>query len=465
MGKCISCGISNNQYKFILLYLLFALINESSYELNYYDQFNGIKVIFMDIENKIFKYFTFIRRKIIGYLGTFIITIIYMVCNIIKKRKEQKNDKEESPGTIILIHENKGDEKQKFSVLGVIIIILGWVLEEQAIDKYEKTLCHLDFWMLELIIISFLNSKMFHIEIYKHQIFVLFFSLFPILFKIITIILEIKDNNENFIYETKLYLIPLGLLIYFLLIALKAYIIIKIKILMDLKYISSNSLLMGYGFIGTIVCSILAILSSFSSITKNSNLSYIYIEKVNSYYEYFQIFKDLSKTQMIAEIIILLLGMITSYFMKFLFIIIIKYLTPVHIVFLTPIFYFLTKFILIIYNIIYCSITKDFTHFFNEQSMRFIKEKFSLDILGDIFSFFGFLIYLEIIELNCCGFNYNLRNKIINRGNLELMNMDGYISSESSNTSLSEESNSICDDINSINTMNSIIDINNSIFK
>ena len=42
--------------------------------------------------------------------------------------------------------------------------------------------------------------------------------------------------------------------------------------------------------------------------------------------------------------------------------------------------------------------------------------KFLLDISGDIASIIGFLIYLEIIELNFCKLNYNLKKNIISRG-------------------------------------------------
>ena len=41
--------------------------------------------------------------------------------------------------------------------------------------------------------------------------------------------------------------------------------------------------------------------------------------------------------------------------------------------------------------------------------------KFILHIIGNWLAFIGFLVYLEIIELNFCGLNYNLRRKIIER--------------------------------------------------
>ena len=39
-----------------------------------------------------------------------------------------------------------------------------------------------------------------------------------------------------------------------------------------------------------------------------------------------------------------------------------------------------------------------------------------LNFIGDIFGFIIILIYLEILELNFCGLNLNLRKKIIERG-------------------------------------------------
>ena len=91
--------------------------------------------------------------------------------------------------------------------------------------------------------------------------------------------------------------------------------------------------------------------------------------------------------------------------------------------------------VLIIYNIFYCLINQDFSGFFNTKGNSLLTQKFILDCLGDIFSFFGFLVYLEIIELNCYGLNYNLRNKIITRARTD--------------SSLSDYN--ICDEINEEN--------------
>ena len=56
-------------------------------------------------------------------------------------------------------------------------------------------------------------------------------------------------------------------------------------------------------------------------------------------------------------------------------------------------------------------------YFFEEkrQDYKILVTKFILNSIGNCLIIFGFLIYLEIIELNFYGFNYNLRNNIIQR--------------------------------------------------
>ena len=91
---------------------------------------------------------------------------------------------------------------------------------------------------------------------------------------------------------------------------------------------------------------------------------------------------------------------------------IIKFLTPVHLIFSFPMYYFCEKLLLVINTFIFEKVL-----FINP--INFIKHIFLCDIIGDILSFFGFLIYLEIIVFKCCGLNTNLRQKIIDRGKNE----------------------------------------------
>ena len=73
----------------------------------------------------------------------------------------------------------------------------------------------------------------------------------------------------------------------------------------------------------------------------------------------------------------------------------------------------------------------------NEQIkyIKYINSRFFLDISSDIAAIIGFLIYLEIIELNFCDLNKNLRKYIIKRGKNEFSD----IKNKDENSDLSED--------------------------
>ena len=56
-----------------------------------------------------------------------------------------------------------------------------------------------------------------------------------------------------------------------------------------------------------------------------------------------------------------------------------------------------------------------------------------------IVSFIGFLIYLEIIELNCFQLDYNLRNTITRRGINESLDIENINDEDDMNDSFIEE--------------------------
>ena len=47
---------------------------------------------------------------------------------------------------------------------------------------------------------------------------------------------------------------------------------------------------------------------------------------------------------------------------------------------------------------------------------KYLKSKLILELSADFLSTIGYLIYLEIIEINIFGLNFNLRKNIIRRG-------------------------------------------------
>ena len=379
MGKCLNCLEYTKHYKYIWIAILFGLLNNCLSGMNYYDIFEEIKIINTD-EQKEFKTHGLIHQ-IFNYFGTFLISL-FILLNQQKKlfKKKPKSKKIEKIANklatkISLIH-YKAEQNYQVNIFSFLIIIFSLVFLDQVIEKYDCTLSHLDFWMIELIIISYLNSKLFKIQIYGHHKFVLFFNLFPILFKIITIYDTFKnsDNNDDnkynnedgelkIIYVVFWYWIIIGLIIYIHLITLRSYSYIKLKWFMDLKYISENKLLLYYGFIGSIFYTIIVTITTFIK-CKNNNINdptdYICSikDKNETYFESFSIYfkTKASLLEIFYEITIIILGIITFYFYKYFCLMIIKHLTPIHLIFVSPIYFFFFKASLVVYFALYCLI-------------------------------------------------------------------------------------------------------------
>ena len=308
---------------------------------------------------------------------------------------------------------------------------------------------------------------MFNLEIFRHQILTLAFNAVPVILKVVTIILSLNDEGNknnlkcddiiNFQYDyncvcfknnitksnnytndincgsNKLknlyvifkWLIPVGIIGYLLLITLRSYVNSKLKWYMDLKYISANKLLMIYGFLGTVICFITCLITTFGYCEEtfsNKKNFYDYIcilnedenNKSKPTKKYFDSFSLYFGKFDFIEIIRIFFQILFYFSNKYCSICIIKFFTPVHLIISFPVYYFIQKIILIINTLI-----RNGT-FFNDTKFNFKTEKFCLDVSGDITSFIGFLVYLEIIELNFCNLNYNLRRNIIKRGNKEL---------------------------------------------
>ena len=114
-----------------------------------------------------------------------------------------------------------------------------------------------DYWMFELLFICLITSKLFKIEIYSHQKIGIFICsiisliLGSIRFIILCIYFKDKENYSYFNIKYK-WFIPISIFIYLFIINSTSYIYTKLKIYMDLKFISAIKLLILYGIIGFI---------------------------------------------------------------------------------------------------------------------------------------------------------------------------------------------------------------------
>ena len=287
-----------------------------------------------------------------------------------------------------------------------------------------------DYWMLELVIMTYLNHKMFQLKIYKHQKLAIYLVSIPFILKSVTIILffcdennYLKDGQTNYKYNdsTSLlkslfvahaWLFPISMILYFVEMSFSAYIIINIKKIIDLKYVLISKLLIIYGFFGIVLSLFFSLITTFISCGKKNEEIYDiydYLCKVvdNNGDRFIENFKVYFTSNIWKDLLYTLIGAIGyNVYTLFLFQIV-KYLNPIYKSFASPLTFFIQKLILM-YQIN------------DNEPIKYINSSFFIDFSSDISAIIGFLIYLEIIELNFYGFNENLRINIIQRSDYEL---------------------------------------------
>ena len=182
---------------------------------------------------------------------------------------------------------------------------------------------------------------------------------------------------------------------------------------MDLEFIYPIKLLMLYGTIGFVFSSIACLIETlfkcigpdvdlFCNIYSinndiNNEINIVNNRYIENAFIFFESFSSLNSKDKIIEILIIFVGMIFQFSSFYFDILVIYYLTPLHFMFSSLVYLFMMEITILIMN-------------------HFNIFKFNLlSIFAYIFSFIGFLIYLEIIELNFCKLNYNLRKYIRER--------------------------------------------------
>ena len=153
---------------------------------------------------------------IFSYIGTSILSFIFYKIeakyyknpeNNSKEQNKQQLDNKELLDDIIYIQPPRkivNFSKNIFYYFYFIIFL--WIIIEQLIEIFVVLLKDLYYWALEIIITSLLNSKLFHLEIYKHHILVYYFYMISIILKLFPIILSFLDiGNQNYIINDTIY--------------------------------------------------------------------------------------------------------------------------------------------------------------------------------------------------------------------------------------------------------------------
>jgi len=302
MGKYISCGQYNKNFKYIIFAVFFNILVNFIFGFDLNEDFNQL-LLFPSVGQKLL-YNHAAVHEIFRNIGVFIFGCIFYKIEMLNKKvltshKISINSSRES-NNIILIFNNSQNEIGSISILNLIFVITTYICIEYLSDIYYRLgLKIFDFWMFELLVISYINAKIFKLTIYKHQKFAIFFNSFIcLLFRLTCFILSFSLNNENSLYKENKWLIALGLIIYVIIITIRAYSYTRIKWFIDLKYISLTKLLILIGFIGIFVSSISCVIQTYIKCSfiinicqvknnKNSNDYYlynfiIYIENINA---------------------------------------------------------------------------------------------------------------------------------------------------------------------------------------
>ena len=436
----ISLGRWDSRYSNIFLSILFNTLCECFYGMNNNEAFETIKFFEKSqLSNNILIHYFF------NYFFIWLIWSCYSLYKYYIKEKKEKNKHINKPRTSLKLVQYDPEAKMKTSKVFFIsfLIYFFWVVEEFCIQCFNVFFKDIDIWMIELLLYSLFNLIIFKQNIYEHQWLAIIISLGPIILKIISIYYTCKDENHlrfegnlPILYSIKEKALFWGILFYIILILIRASVNTGLKWLMEKVYTPTNEILMMYGFTGLVCSFICIILSSIKecghrnlveyTIVNNVNFNYsnyicraININEPNSTKEYLTNYEYYFKNWIIDdnwiyELIAIFSWQVAFFFWKYYSLKIIKYLSPAHFIFSIPIAFFFQKLI----NIFYAM--NQFKFFETKEPIQ--KKKFLLDIGGDIITIIGLLIYLEIIVLKFCGFDYNIKKNIINRASLDVIN-------------------------------------------
>ena len=289
----IECGKWQYYYKYLLFASIFGFLTNYLFGYIYNENMNLLIFIDTVVHKELSKHIFY--HYIFRFLGLFIIYIIKYKfeskLSLPQKKTNSKNFLNEEESIDIKLIYNSADEdmyeKIKISPLYTFIILFLMVFQTILADIFNIShLKVLSLWMLELPLLAFLSLKTFNFKIYRHHKLAIYLNLaFYLTYKIISvlsftfttdIINEDNDNNLTVYkhYRKHFWLIPFGAILYLIIMTSRDYAITKIKVFMDLKYISPNKILIIYGFIGLIISIIIGTISTFAKCTKIGDIDF-----------------------------------------------------------------------------------------------------------------------------------------------------------------------------------------------
>ena len=422
------CGdCCTRKFSYIFLSIFFLLLYRIFVGLSF-DKNSNYQVKIFD--NKIFSNH-FLIHEIYKYLFCIIVSCVLILVekisqkiNMMKQNNQNKENNENSLNSsftlvtnLTLIYKERFEKnKSNYPKLFIFSTFFLYIILDQMANIFGKFFSNMNFWMIGLYIVAFLNKKIFNIEIYKHHKVSFAFIFISLLLNIINVILTIIENREDKgIYVKYIWSLIIAVFIYSYYIFFLPCSFINIKELMDLNFISFNIILLFYGIFGFVFCILFCTVTTFTSMKKDNYIAkYLFkIEGDNNqiFIDNFLIYfrklfsNEIEDAKYIKNEIFMIFSSMLSYALYKIFTLkVIEELTILHKIFCYPLYYFGQKIIIIFVNI---NKLKDVENY--------PKAKFIISIISDIFSVIGYLIYLEIVEINIFNLNNNLRRNIMAR--------------------------------------------------
>ena len=410
----ISIGNCNKYYIYLLVGFVCEFFMKLLFGLNSSNRDHPVRIFSFKAKLKDHKLLKNFIRFVSILLGSLILYLI-------EKRNKEERKSRMSIETAEKMEYDYLNKKREYKTLKAVII--GVIFSLYIIFKKIKIYIHRKIAMYLMIFLVILEFSTFFLPTTKHE----------------TPINELTDKNvfDITIIKYGVWAIPVIFIAFELKNMQRDFCWIEAKYLMDVKSYPASKIFLYIGIIGIIFVSIcFPILTyfpckSFNNIEKVDK-NYINIETgetLKLYLEYCQLsdydknsktlhlvydsfklilkeYSNTDKTNMIELFVLIPLFFILNLINEIIRLMIVKYLDPNNILIYKNFNYFFQRIIVMIIN-------KG-----DEQYLTYLQ--FFLIQLEEFLSIICSMIYIEVLELNFCGFDYELKKNIDKRGDEDI---------------------------------------------
>ena len=352
------------------------------------------------------------------YIGYIIFGIImYFFKNVEKKEiLDLLTVKRKSSISIDYMYKqsNKLSKKAKIQILFTSLAFVFYIEIKKVL--YIKGFQFFNFWTVEIIFMLHFLRKYFIIDFYKHQKVSVIFIVITVSALLLTasfLPTSLSNDNPGNSYQNinaklgSYFYSILFIFIFMILSYVYCFSRTASKVLMQINFVSPYMLIFLFGIVGLIISLGSGFVSYFIDYPDNF---------INYYSDLGKLLDTNNKYRFYAEIFLVSPLYSFSSFMEIAF----EILT----------IYYLNPFYVLMTNNIYYGITEIIFFVVNSSTDSLVLTHFLLAEFSEIFAFLGYMVYLEIIELNFCGLDENLKKIIMEKGEDETREMTSFFNND-----------------------------------